>query len=115
MSLGESVWQLLALLDRVVAHPAFHVVELINLFRLAVTVVECAARAVRYVVFRGGCDVTVESVAGVLSRLQVHVLVIPQAAHPGLARLVVIELLQFFVEGILNQQAAALVVWAHAH
>ena len=58
---------------------------------------------------------TVKGVAGILSRLQVHVLVVPQAAHPRLSRLVVIEFLQFFVEGILNQQAAALVVWAHAH
>lgn len=58
---------------------------------------------------------TVEGVAGVLSRLQVHVLVVPQATHPGLARLVVIELLQLLFEGIFNQQASALVVWAHAH
>ena len=58
---------------------------------------------------------TVESVAGVLSRLQIHVLVVPQAAHPGLARLVVIELLQLLVEGILNQISAALVIRAHAH
>ena len=58
---------------------------------------------------------TVESVSRVLSRLQVHVLVVSQAAYPGLARLVVIELLQFLVEGILDQVGAALVVRAHAH
>ena len=57
---------------------------------------------------------TVKCIPRVLSSLQVHELVVAQAAHPRLARLVMVKLLQLLIIGVLDQKAAALLIGAHA-